>query len=181
LAPVAALVTWLWYPIAISVRIEPEPFSLCRYDDLDGHLPLGAVVRITNVSDATVWFLGRREMPVLFHAQFVDGKWDSRMSYGDSVSPGSLWPKQWTALRNMESLTILAAPVSEEATEMRVGLAFTTEKLTPKVAHWVFSPVIRIVKRGQDLFPELKQGSAQQEQVLPLESPVQTWLRLPGP
>jgi hypothetical protein len=69
-------------------------------------------------------------------------------------------------LRPMEPFTILAGSISERATEMRVGLPFTTERLAPKTVHWVFSPVVKIVKRGQDYFPETKPGAQQEEQVL---------------
>ena len=56
----------------------------------------------------------------------------------------------------MESITILAAPVSESATEMRVGLAFTTDRLPRAKARWVFSPVMKVVKRGDNYFLEAK-------------------------
>ena len=74
--------------------------------------------------------------------------------------------KLWTPLRTVEPLTILAGSISEGATEMRVGLPFTTERLAPTRVHWVFSPVVKIVKKGQDYFPEIKPGAQQEEQVL---------------
>ena len=76
-------------------------------------------------------------------------------------------PYRWTALHTTESITILASPISENATEMKVAVPFTTEWF-PTKAHWVFCPVVKIVKKGQDFFPEVKEGAKQEEQVLPL-------------
>lgn len=75
---------------------------------------------------------------------------------------------QWTALRSMESITVLAAPITEEATELRIGLAFTTERFTPNKVHWIFSPIAKIVKRGEDCFAEPIEGASQEVQLLPL-------------
>jgi hypothetical protein len=162
-------VIWLLYPFPIHVRIEPDSSPFDRYDDGAGHLPLEAKVRITNTSYYTVWFLGRREMPVDVLQQLVGGKWENR---GSGLSEPDLQRREgWTPLRSMESITVLVGPVSENATEMRVGLAFTTERLRPTKAHWVFSPALKIVKRGQDYFAEVKEGSAQEVQILPLDWP----------
>ena len=171
-ALLAGLTTWLLRPAPLDVRITVETFSLLRYDDHAGNMPLAAVVRITNLSKSTTWILGYPEAPVTSTQQLVDGNWESSESW---VRPVSLdqadnpLPKQWTPLRTMESLTIVTGPISEKATEIRVGLPFTTERFAPTEAHWVFSPAVEIVKRGQYYFPEPKPGAQQEEQVLSLD------------
>ena len=70
----------------------------------------------------------------------------------------------------MESVTIVAGPMSEKATEFRVAVPFTTE-LAPSDAHWVISPAVKIVKRGQDYFPEAKPGAQQEETIVSLQGP----------
>ena len=157
---------WVLYPPPLDMRIEVEPlFSFVRYDDHAGNLPLGAVVRITNLSTTTAWFLGYPEAPVHDCRQLVGGEWQWHWS-DVHVSTDPL--PHWTPLRSMESLTAVVGPISEETTEMRVGLAFTTERLRPAEAHWVFSPAVKVVKRGQDYFAEPKPGAQQEEQVVSL-------------
>ena len=70
----------------------------------------------------------------------------------------------------MESVTILAGPISESATELRVAMPFTTE-VAPADAHWVISAAVKIVKRGQDYFPESKPGAEQEETIVSLYGP----------
>jgi hypothetical protein len=73
-------------------------------------------------------------------------------------------------MKSGESITFSVGPVSESTTEMRVGLAFTTERFKPTRVHWIFSPMAKLVKRGEDYFWEPIEGSLQEEQVLPLTS-----------
>jgi len=83
----------------------------------------------------------------------------------------------WTPLRTMESVTILAGPISEKATEVRVvvpffkalarSLPFGRER-APTEADWIYSPAARVIKRGQYYFPEIKPGAQQAEESLPL-------------
>lgn len=163
-----ALATWLLRAVPVDVRITVEPYSLCWYDDHAGHSPMGALVRITNVSNSTVWFLGLPGVPTYVNQQCVDGKWNSSVS---SVALNSREPfpaNRWAALRSMESITILAGPISERATEVRIGVPLTTERFTPTKAHWIFGPVTTIVKRGQNYFPEAKAGARQEDRVLPI-------------
>ena len=68
----------------------------------------------------------------------------------------------------MESVTILVGPISESATEMRVGVPFTSQRFAPTEVRWIYSHVIKIVKKGQDYFPETKPGTQQEEKVVPL-------------
>ncbi len=75
----------------------------------------------------------------------------------------------------MESISILAGPISEQAAEVRVGMAFTSATFTPTEAHWVFGPVVEIVKKGQSFFPTTKAGATQEEQVLSLAWPSPSW------
>lgn len=164
LALLAGLATWLLNPPPLDVRIAVEPFSLARYDDHAGNLPLGAVVRITNLSNSTAWFLGFRGAPVHSVQQCVDDEWEGSISSVILNPADSPRRKPWTPLRTMESITILAGPISEKATEIRVGVPFTTERLTPTNAHWVFSAAVGIVKRSQDFFPAPKPGAQQEEQ-----------------
>ena len=144
-----------------------EPYSLLRYDDLAGNLPRGAIVKITNISRSTVWILGPPGAPAYVVEQLVDGKWESSTSAATEPGDGFL-PKQWAPLRPMESVTIMVGPISESATEIRAGLALTTEWHEPTKAHWVITPAVKLVKRGEDYFPEAKPGAQQEEQVLPL-------------
>ncbi len=55
----------------------------------------------------------------------------------------------------MESYRFLAGPVSEDATEIKVYVAFTREWF-PSTAHWVCSPVVKVVKSEQNYFPETR-------------------------
>ncbi|HXT58730.1 MAG TPA: hypothetical protein VN699_08840 [Pirellulales bacterium] len=165
-ALLAGLAKWALYPPPLDVSITVEPFSFPRYDDHAGNLGMAAVVQITNLSKSTVWIYGPPREPASVRQQLVDGKWESSMSFGWSP-PDTPQSKLWMPLRPMEPLTILAGSISERATEMRVGLPFTTERLAPATTgHWVFSPVVKIVKRGQDYFPETKPGAQQEEQFL---------------
>ncbi len=161
------LAAWLLRPTAVNVLMTVEPYSFCRYDDGAGHLPLGALVRVTNLSNSTVWCL--RSTRVQY--ELVDGKWSFHTtSFGAKPREPGQWmagPYRWTALHTTESITILASPISENATEMKVAVPFTTEWF-PTKAHWVFCPVVKIVKKGQDFFPEVKEGAKQEEEVLPL-------------
>ena len=157
----SGLAAWLLNPPPIDVSIDVESCSFPRYDDHAGNLPLGAVVKVRNLSESTVWVLGLHDSPTYACEQVVDG--ETRSSTSLSAQ------EQWTPLRPREGLTILAGPISEGATEMRVAFPFTTERFAPSKAHWVFSPSVQIVKRGQDFFPEPKPGARQEEQVLPLK------------
>jgi hypothetical protein len=166
LSLITGFAIWALLPSAPDVRIAPEPVALCRYDDGAGHSPLLAVMRVTNVSKKTVWFLGPPEEPLSILQKREAGNWDSHMSGGPNEVRAST--ARWTAMRSMESITVTAAPITEEATEMRIGLAFTTEKFTPTKVHWIFSPIAKIVKRRNDFFAEPIEGASQEVQVLPL-------------
>jgi hypothetical protein len=151
------------YPYPVNVTIDPEPTPLRCYDDGAGHSPLLAELRVTNVSKR-MWFVGTREMPYLTFQQLVDGKWEFSMS--SSEYNGLSTSKVWTALKSGESITVSAGPVSEAAAQMRVGLAFTTEKITPNKVHWIHSPIAKLVKRGEDYIWQPVDGALQEEQVL---------------
>jgi hypothetical protein len=166
MALITGFAIWLLFPSAPDVRIAPQPIALCRYDDGAGHTPLLALMQVTNVSKRTVWILARREAPLSTLHQLVAGNWEVHMSGGATEVDSSTG--RWTALRSMESMTVSAGPITEEATEMRIGLAFTTEKLTPNQVHWIFSPIAKIVKRGKDYFAEPIERASQEVQVLPL-------------
>lgn len=156
---------WVLYPPPPDVSIEVEPIPFVRYDDGAGNLPLGAAVKITNLSTSTAWYLGYPGSPVLHDQQLVGGQWKQHGSYVND--PRDPLPR-WAPLRSMESITIVAGPISEMTIKMRVGLAFTTERLRPTEAHWIFSQVFTIVKKGQDYFAEPKPGTEQKEQVVSL-------------
>ena len=166
-ALLSALAARLLHPPPIDVAITVEPFSLSRYDDGAGNFPLSASVEITNMSESRVWFAGFPGSPAHVFQRLVDGKWESILYIQYAGSPRDQpAPLPWAALRSMESITILAAPISEETTEMRLGVPFTTEWFAPK-GHWVFSPIVKIVKKGDDYFPEVKKETEQDEGVLP--------------
>jgi hypothetical protein len=82
---------FLILPYPVNVRIEPEPTQLRRYDDGAGNSPLLAVMRVTNASSRTVWFVGPIEMPSFSYQQMVDGKWDHRMSGDLPGSSSNVW------------------------------------------------------------------------------------------
>jgi hypothetical protein len=161
-ALLAGLAAWLRHPAPMNVRISVEPCSFPRYDDHAGNLPMAAVVRVTNFSESNAWFLGFPGVPVYEVQQLVDGSWESITAATTSFSEGSPLPNQWTPLRPLESVTVLAGPISEKATEMRIGVPFDTERPTRTKGRWIYSPVVKIIKRGQDYFPEPKPGVHQE-------------------
>lgn len=164
-----ALIAWLLRPDVINVRVGIEPFSFCRYDDHAGNYPMGALVRITNMSKCDVWFLGVPGVPAYVNQQLIDDKWDSALSSVSMMSdPMPIVSNRWATLRSRESITILAGPISEKATEMRVGIPFATNKSSPKSMHLVFSPTVKIMERESDYFPEMKKKSQQEDRVLPI-------------
>jgi hypothetical protein len=170
------VITTRWSaPASLDVSITVEACSLARYDDHAGHLPLAAVVQITNLSNQSAWFLGGPGTPTYSVQQLVAGKWETQTSvtWGQAEGPAT----RRTALRTMESVTIVAGPISEKAAEVRVAVPFITAlpsylpfitEHSPREAHWVYSAPVKIEKRGQDYFPETKPGSQQMEEVLPL-------------
>jgi hypothetical protein len=164
---IVALGIWLLFPSPIEIRIVPVSTTLRRYDDGAGHHPLVAEMRFTNVSNRTVWYLGGLPgAPDVTYQELVDGRWDFHMS---SISDnGRSSPKVWTALDGGESITVQAGPVSEAANEMRVGLAFTSQLFAPSKVHWIFSPIAKLVKRGEVYFWEPIASASQEEQVLGL-------------
>ena len=168
-AVIAAFASWILRPPAIKVQIEAEQCSLSRYDDHTGQLPLPMCgeVRVTNMSESTVWVLGYPGAPTYVVQQLVDGKWSYCISSVNVGSAGTL-PKRWTAIHGMESIAISAGAISEKTTEVRVGVPCTTERLWPTSMHWIISRTWKVVKRGGDYFFEVKNGTDQEEQVLPL-------------
>lgn len=156
---------YLVLPYPVRVLIGPAPTPLRRYDDGAGSSALLAEMRITNVSRSTVWYLGNPGSPHVCYQELVNGKWDFHLS---SISVGTqASSSEWSALKSGESLTVPVGPVSEAATEMRVGFAFSTERLfMPSKVHWVFSATAKLVKRGEDWFWEPLPGATQEVQVL---------------
>jgi hypothetical protein len=150
------LAVWLLQPAAVNVLVRVEERCACRYDDGAGHLGRGALVRIANLSNNTVWRLDSTYMQY----ELIDGKWLLHATWMGG-------PYHWSPLSSGESTISVVGPVSENATEMKVGFPFTTEWF-PAKAHWVFCPVVKIVKKGQDYFPEVKEGAEQEEEVHPL-------------
>jgi hypothetical protein len=165
IALLCALVKWLWFPAPVTVLIYPQPFCcLCRYDDGAGNLPLAAIVRVTNISGSTIWApASGGDEPAYSLLQLVDGKWENSTS-----GPAG---RRWIALHDKDSITILASPISEKATEFKVGVPLTAEVFSPSKMHWIFSPEMKIVKKGHDYFPEKKDGATQEDQVLPWSEP----------
>jgi hypothetical protein len=118
---------------------------------------LVADMSITNRSRDTVWYL---ENPRYCLLQLVDGKWlaasEGCRPPGTSGKPEQDW---WQPQDSMQTTKLLAGAISEKATAMRVVVAFTTDRFMPK-RHWVFSPEIRIVKKGKDYSAEMEEGAA---------------------
>lgn len=171
--PVALLAwcaRWVLRSPPLDVQISPQAFSFVRYDDHAGSFPLGALVQVTNVSDATAWYFGCPAAPVVEYRECVDGEWKSRISAVDAPMV-SMGRDYWVALRPLESIDIVVGPVSETASQMRVGLAFTTKRFLRTEARWVFSPVAGIVRKGACYFAEPAPGARQEEHVVSLVSP----------
>jgi hypothetical protein len=184
----AALILWLSRPKAIEVQIWAEPYTLCRYDDHAGNLPMGALFEVRNVSDSTVWFLGFVGSPTFCSQERINGKWRWHVSH-TSMPGGQSGLSQWTKLRSMEAMTILAG-VSDNATEIRIGLPFANRRtvrvpytqfklglpiapdvVTPVDVQWIFSPIATIVKKGENCFAEAREGAKQVIQTSATEVP----------
>jgi hypothetical protein len=166
-AILSVFVAWIMLRPALNIAITMMPCSAARYDDLAGHHPLCAVVQVTNMSQHTVWFLGYPGAAEHIDQQRVNGVWTSSIS-AVFLNGAEKASSPWTALRSYESIVILAGPISEDATEIRVGVPFTTERFMPSTAHWIFGPIADIVKRGDTCFPEIKGSAEQEEQIHPL-------------
>lgn len=167
-AMLAGIGTWALSPAPIYVRITVVPRALDVYDDHAGHQGLASEVNVTNLSTRTIWFLGLPGTPVYTTEQLVGREWKLSTA---SVTRGPTYlglPKEWASLRPMETITIAASPISEKATELRVAVPFTSEWNTPTRAHWVFSPLVKIVKRGALYLAEVEPGAQQEEQIVRL-------------
>ena len=161
------------YSSRLDVAVVVEPYSLTQYDDFAGHRPFGAIVQITNLAKRNVWFYGSQYYTI---EQMIEGEWQTRVASVEVAQPEGE-SERWRPLRTMESKTIIVGPVSEKATELRVGFLFATERnglpfraerVARREAHWVFCPTVKIVKKGEGHFPEAKPG-ARQEEALPLK------------
>ncbi|MCE5267879.1 MAG: hypothetical protein LLG00_08330 [Planctomycetaceae bacterium] len=153
-ALLTALGTWLFRPPPIDVAMTVERF--CWYKDADGRVGLEAEVRVTNTSRDTVWYL---ENPRWYMAQYVDGQWLGSSS--GTELPGRQGKDWWSPQEGMQSITLPVGAISEKATAVKVGIPFTTDRFMPK-AHWVFTPNVKIVKKGKDRFPEVEKDAKQE-------------------
>ena len=148
--PVALLTTlskWLFFPPPIDVAMAVERFSECR-NPVDGHICLVADVTITNRSHHTVWY---SRNPRYYTAQRVnDGRWRE-----SSVSSRDL--EEWGPLNDGQSM-IIHVPIRQNATSMKVVVAFTTDRFMPK-RHWMSTSEIRIVRKGQEIIAETGRGT----------------------
>ncbi|MGO8747386.1 MAG: hypothetical protein ACLQNE_15485 [Thermoguttaceae bacterium] len=154
-ALVAPVAMWFFSAAPIDAAVTVDGFS--RFETVDGcgspTSALGSQVRIFNRSRRTVWYL---ENTRYYMFQLVDGKWTSTSS-GTSL-PGAPEKQLWSAQEGMQSVSILV-PIYEDATAIKVGIAFTSDPSNPK-AHWVFSPTVKVRREGQDRFPEVLARSA---------------------
>ena len=167
---VAGFGIWSLSATRLDVRVTVQPYSFPSYDDLAGHRPLGTIVQITNFSQSDAWYLGWPGGPTVDLQQLILGKWESHTSWSfDPTNPRRRSDSGRRCAR-MESVTILAGPVSEKANELRVGVPFTTE-LAPSEAHWIISPAVKIVKQRQEYLPEAKPGAEQEEKIASLNQP----------
>lgn len=133
---------------AISISFRDCSFS--RYDDGAGSLALGAWIDITNSSPRMIWYVGFRGSPAVEVQQFIDDKWTVQRSW-TSRSPDG-FADQWTAVRGLESISVLAGGISEDATRIRVGIPFASGRFSRKV-QWIFSPAVEIQRRDEYYFP----------------------------
>lgn len=148
----AGMARWLLYPPPIDVAMTVKRLYWHRNTPSDPAC-LAAEVRITNRSRDTVWYMGNPRYCLL---ELVDGKWQEiSMSWRPPQRAGEPERDWWLPQDSKETITIPVG-VSEKATAMRVVVAFTTDRFMPK-RHWVFSPEIRIVKKGKNYFPEMEE------------------------
>lgn len=143
---------WLLYVPPLDIQVSVEPYSFVRYDDGAGHLPLGAIVTFTNFSESPAWYYGFSRSPACQYRECIGGQWTSHTSWWADDGPRP--EEHWAAMRPQESVTIVAGPISESASEMCAGVLFTSGKLATTKAQWVFSPTTKIVKRADCFFPE---------------------------
>jgi hypothetical protein len=151
----AGLARWLFCPPPIDVTMKVKRFYWYRNTPSDPP-GLAAEVCITNRSKDTVWYMGN---PRCCLVQLVDGDWlASDWGWCPPRTLGKAEEDWWLPQDSMETITIPASPISEKATAMRVAVAFTTDRFMPK-RHWVFSPEIRILKKGKNYYPEVEEGT----------------------
>jgi len=171
-ALMAALAARVFRPPPVDVEIAWRRASLYHEEDEAGRPRLVACLSLTNWSRNTVWYLGGPGAPTKDVEELVGGEWNFVISgpfpdgASDSNSPSRL---AWAPLRSMESVTMFVG-LSEEATEAKVGIPFTTEWF-PSKAHWVYSPPARIVKTRERYFLEVDHDAPQEVRVLPLTAP----------
>jgi hypothetical protein len=123
---------------------------------------LAADVSITNRSKDTVWYMGNPRYCLL---ELVDGKWqDISMSWRSPRTAGEPEQDWWLPQDSKQTITVPVG-ISENATAMRVAVAFTTDRFMPR-RHWVFSPEIKIVKKGKNYYPEVEEGAGCTESLL---------------
>ena len=158
-ALVTSLAKWLFSPPPIDVAMTVDRFSW--FETVDGRgspvVALGADVRVVNRSRWTVWYL---ENTRYYLFQRVDGKWAQRWSGSrlTGAKEDQLW---WSAQEGRQSISLLV-PVSEDATAIKIGIPFTTDRFNRK-AHWRFTPMVKVTKKGQDYFPEVLARNADED------------------
>jgi hypothetical protein len=133
-----AVAAWTLHPAAIEVTVSVDR-NLSLYDDGTGRIGIAAEVQITNNSKSTVWYFGG---PVYWLDQLVRGE-SLHSGVGASEGPPYNHSNQWHALRGGESTSFLVSPIDEDATEITVGVPFTTEWIAPRL-HWLSSRSVRI-------------------------------------
>jgi hypothetical protein len=152
---VIGLAIWFFSPAPLDVDIKIEKFVW--YQGIqDNGTGLGAKVWITNRSSSTVWYM---ENPRYCLLQLVDGQWlESSLGAHPPTRPGGTEQDWWSSQAGKHSIEIVVGPISEKATVIKIVIPYTTDRFMPK-RHWVSSPEVKIVKKGEDYFPEIEKGA----------------------
>jgi hypothetical protein len=151
----AGLARWLFCPPPIDVTMTVKRFYWYRNMPTEP-LFLVADLAVTNRSRNTVWRMGNPRYCLL---ERVDGKWlASSVGCSPGWAPGRQEQDWWLPLDGTKPVTIPVGVDPKKATVIRVVVSFTTDRFMPK-RHWVFSPEIKIVKKGKNYFPEVDKGA----------------------
>lgn len=159
-ASVALLTIWLLAHPPVNVAITVDHFSWFNTVNLTGTpvLALGAHVHALNRSPRTVWYL---EDPRYYLFQLIDGQWSE--SWTGTQIVGGPEKHLRSALNGMQSAEIVL-PISPNATAIKVGIPFTSGRFARRV-HWVFSPTVRVARRGREYVPEAVARTAEDERI----------------
>ncbi|MGQ0637084.1 MAG: hypothetical protein ACT4QC_20940 [Planctomycetaceae bacterium] len=134
LAALLGLGGWFLWPAPIDVTLTVEGYK--RYDDVAGHRPLAAIVRVTNRSRSAVWY----RPSVVGMVETVDGR---SLSSHTSLEPVDM---QWTPLAGLSSMTLEAGPLRNEVESVRIGIPLTNDRILVHCG-WLLGGVPKTVNK----------------------------------